>query len=248
MVAGQVLLVVLAGWNVGPIPIFGGLAVVNLLVGLYMYSVVPEFLLRFVCWCLSFLVYRLDVRGHANVPAEGPCVLVCNHVSFVDWFVLAAAIRRPARFVMWKGFFNLPVVKVLFRQAKVIPIGSGKEDPAALERSFDRISAELRDGQVVCIFPEGALTQDGEMLPFRKGIERIIARDPVPVVPMALNGLWGSYFSRSGPGAMKQPFRRVYSRVLLSVGPPVPPERVSAEGLQDRVAELWREGLARAGA
>lgn len=248
MVLGQLALVVLAGWDVSPVAIFGGMAVLNLLVGLYMYSVVPEFLLRFVCWCLSFLVYRLEVVGHRQIPAEGPCVLVCNHVSFVDWFVLAAAIRRPARFVMWKGFFNLPVVKLLFRQAKVIPIGSGKEDPAALERSFDQISAELRDGQVVCIFPEGTLTNDGEMLPFRKGIERIVARDPVPVVPMALNGLWGSYFSRAGKGALKQPFRRFYSRIALTIGAPVPPGEVSADGLQERVRALWREGLTRAGA
>ena len=239
MVGASVALMVLLGWGLDAPEIFGVLAVTNAVVALYIYSVIPEFLLRFVAWMLANVVYRMDVRGHANVPAEGACVVVCNHVSFIDWLVVAAALKRPARFVMAKQFHELPLVKVLFRQAKTIPIASRKEDPDALARAMDTISDELRDGQLVCIFPEGRITHTGDILPFKPGIERIVERDPVPVVPMALNGLWGSYFSRSEGKAMSKPFRRFWSRLSLTIEPPVPPEEVTAADLEERVRALW---------
>ena len=179
------------------------------------------------------------MSGHEQIPKDGPVVMVCNHVSFVDWFVIAAGVKTPVRFVMHRSFYDLPVVKVLFRQAQVIPIASAKEDPELLARSFDRISEELRAGWSVCIFPEGAITRDGAMTPFRQGIEKIIARDPVPVVPMALVGLWGSFFSHRGAPAFTKPFRRgFWSRIELRIGPPVPPTEVTAESVQQKVSGL----------
>jgi 1-acyl-sn-glycerol-3-phosphate acyltransferase len=228
--------------GLSPIHVFAVLAAVNIAVAAYMYTVVPEFVLRFVVWMLANVVYRVRVSGQAQVPVDGPAVLVANHVSFIDWFVISAAIKRPARFVMHHSFYNLPVMRFLFRQAKVIPIASSKEDPALLAAAMERIHAELQDEQLVCIFPEGKITETGEVAPFRQGIERIVARDPVPVIPVALDGLWGSFFSRHGGSAMRRPFRRWWSRVTVRVGAPVPPERVTAPALQERVCALLEPG------
>lgn len=196
------------------------------------------FLLRLVTWLLSHLVYRVRVVGAENVPASGAAMLVCNHVTFVDWFVLTAAMPRPVRFVMHHSYYELPIVHWLFRTAKVIPIAGSKEDPALLAAAFDRIHDELLDGQLVCLFPEGRITETGTMAPFRPGIERIVERDAVPVIPIALDGLWGSFFSRKDGPAMTRPFRRVWSRVWVRIGPPIPPEQATALELERRVAGL----------
>lgn len=242
VVAAGVLAGMLA-YGLDAVDVFLVLALVNTAVALYIYTVVPEFMLRFVVWVLANLVYRVRVTGQTQVPIDGPAVLVCNHVSFVDWFVLAAAIKRPPRFVMHHSYYAMPVVNFLFRQAKVIPIAGSKEDPALLEAAFERIHAELADEQLVCLFPEGRITDTGEMYPFRPGIERILARDPVPVVPMALCGLWGSFFSRRDGKAMTgRPFRRVWSRVAVTVGAPLSAADASAERLQDEVRALWTAG------
>ena len=228
------------GLGMDPVAIFAVLAVVNAVVAIYIYTVVPEFLLRFVAWTLSVVAYRVRVEGHSHIPKDGPALLVCNHVSFIDWFVLAASIKRPARFVMYKGFYDLPIARLLFRQAKCIPIAGKKEDPETLERAFAQISLELRDEQLVVIFPEGRITDTGEMTGFRPGVERILAADPVPVVPLAINGLWGSFFSRKGGAAMTRPFRRgFWSRVRVTVGAPIAPEAANAAALEATVRGLW---------
>ena len=120
----------------------------------------------------------------------------------------------------------------------MIPIASARESAETLDAAFDRIAAELEDGNVVCIFPEGRLTGDGQMNPFRSGVEKIVARTPVPVVPMGLRGLWGSFFSRKDGAAMRRPFRRFWSRIDLVIGKPVPASAVRADDLARRVAEL----------
>ncbi|MDB5098922.1 MAG: putative acyltransferase family protein [Cyanobacteria bacterium RYN_339] len=218
--------------------IFLLLGVLNALVAVYIYTVIPEFFLRFVAYLLTHLIYRCKVTGFDQVPREGGAVIVCNHVSFIDWLIIAAAVKRPARFVMYNGFAKIPLLGGLFARAKVIPIASHKEDPEALHKAMDRIAEELEAGEVVCIFPEGKLTGDGAMNEFRPGIERIIARTPVPVIPCGLQGLWGSYFSRKDGHAMTHPFRRFWSRISLVFGEPVQPAQVTAEGLHDTVLAL----------
>jgi 1-acyl-sn-glycerol-3-phosphate acyltransferase len=218
--------------------LFFGLGVLNALVAVYIYTVIPEFLLRFVAWGAANIVYRLRIEGGEKIPDEGPAVLVANHVSFVDWLIFAAVSPRPVRFVMIRDYFELPVVHFLFRGAKVIPIASGRVDPELRQRAYDRIAGELEDGELVFIFPEGRITPDGELQPFRPGIERLVERTPVPVVPMAVIGLWGSFFSRRGGRAMTKPFRRFWSRVTVRIGDPVPPAEVTAHGLAETVAEL----------
>ncbi len=238
MVVSALLLIVFSKLGFSIPEVFLILALTNLVVALFIYTLLPEFLLRFVIWIVANLMYRVNIRGQLNIPAEGPCVLVCNHVSFVDWLIIGAACPRPPRFVMYHGFLKIPVVGFFFRDAKVIPIAPGHEDQGLLEEAFERIAEELEAGEIVCIFPEGKLTTDGEMNEFRTGIERIVKRTPVPVVPMALDGMWGSFFSHKDGSALKRPFRRVWSRVTLNVGELVAAEHVTASGLAERVAAL----------
>src|SRR6185369_5455249 len=188
----------------------------NAAVAAYIYTLVPEFLMRFICWLLVHSVYRLEKQGLENIPEEGPAVVICNHVSFVDPLVLMAASPRPITFVMDHNIFRIPVMSFVFRTAKAIPIASAKEDEKLLNAAYDAVAAALERGELVGIFPEGRITDTGEMYPFRGGVKRIIDRTPVPVVPLALKGLWGSFFSRQDGKAMTKPFRRgLFSRIAL---------------------------------
>ncbi len=238
MVASSLLLSGLLHVGLTIPQIFAVIAAMNAAVAAFIYKTIPEFLYRFVAWVVANVMYRLRVTGEDNIPDDGAAVLVCNHVSFVDWLIIASACDRPPRFVMHHGFSHMPVLRWIFRDAKVIPIAPAHESKDALAEAFERIAAELEDGNLVCIFPEGKLTKDGEMNPFRTGIERIVARTPVPVVPMGLKGMWGSFFSRHDDGALQRPFRRVWSRVFLVIGPPVAAEEVAAARLARRVARL----------
>lgn len=214
------------------------LAIMNLVVCLYVFWQVPEFALRFMIWMLGHTLYRVHKQGLQQIPDEGPVVLVCNHVSYVDAMILGGAIRRPVRFVMDREIANLPLMKWFFRLARAIPICSEKKDPATYHEAFRRISEELKAGNAVCIFPEGRLTRTGDIEPFRKGIEKILESDPVPVVPMALRGLWGSFFSHHGGTAMVKLPRRFWSRVELIVDAPVPAAEATAASLEATVRTL----------
>lgn len=231
-----------AGWSVPQVFLFTGIA--NALVAGYIFLIVPEYLLRFVAWVLSRLVYRFRVTGDAHIPAQGAAVLACNHVSFVDAVLLMAASPRPIHFVMDHRIFRVPVLGWLFRLAKAIPIAPQKEDPAVYEAAFERAAQVLKDGDLLAIFPEGGITRDGQLQPFKGGIMKILERAAEdglrpPVVPMALTNLWGSFFSRVEGTAMARPFRRgLFNRVGLHVGAPMPPESVQPATLQARVAQL----------
>ncbi len=224
--------------------LFLAVGLMNVLVAAYIYTLVPEFLMRFLCWLLVHGVYRLGKTGLEHVPEEGPAVIVCNHVSFVDALVVLAASPRPIRFVMDHHIFRIPVLSFVFRTGKAIPIASAREDERILNEAYESIAQALEAGELVGIFPEGRITDSGELLAFKGGIRRIVERTPVPVIPMALSGLWGSFFSRRGGAAMTRPFRRgVFSRIGLAVGAPVDPADATPEALQARVLELrgdWR--------
>ncbi|HVY05598.1 MAG TPA: MFS transporter [Burkholderiales bacterium] len=209
--------------------------ILNAVVALYIYLLVPEFLLRFIDWLLVHSIYRLRTMGIANIPEEGPALLVCNHQSLADALVITAACRRPIRFVMYYAIFNVPVLKFIFRSMKAIPIAGAKEDPAVLQKAYDEVAAALADGQLVCIFPEGQLSSDGEIAPFRPGLTRILERTPVPVVPMALFGLWRSIFSRNRD---KWKVATLFPSISLTVGPAVRPESATPEALHAIVLNL----------
>ncbi len=244
MVASAAMAVLLlhAGFSIAQI--FLVVAVLNAVVAVYIYTLVPEFLMRFLIWLLIHTIYRLEKSGLEKIPEEGAAVIVCNHVSFVDALIIAAACRRPIRFVMDYKIFRVPVLSFIFRTGKTIPIAPKKEDPALLEKAYDDIDAALRDGDLVGIFPEGRITDSGELYPFRPGITRILARRPVPVIPLALRGLWGSFFSRIDGPAMSQPSRlRPLRRIALVAGDIVAPAQATPEALQQTVLGLrgdWR--------
>lgn len=211
------------------------LSLMNVAVNVYIFRIVPEFTMRFLVWLLSHSMYRVDHQNLEAIPDEGPVVLVCNHVSFVDALLIAGSIRRPVRFVMYYKIFRLPVLNFIFRTAGAVPIAARHEDERIYEEAFRRVAQYLEDGEVVCIFPEGKLTADGEMNEFRGGVERIIEQTPVPVIPMALQGLWGSFFSRDPDKGF---FRRIWSRVRLVAGQPLPPQQARREHLQALVTDL----------
>jgi len=216
-------------------------ALMNAAVAVFIYGLVPEFLMRFLAWLLIHTFYRVDKAGLENIPEEGPCIVVCNHVSYVDAVVIAACVRRPVRFVMDHRIFRIPVLSFLFRTMRTIPIAPAKEDAAMKERAFADAAEALRAGEVVGIFPEGRLTDTGELGPFRPGVQQMLATTPVPVVPMALSGLWGSFFSRSVDGRAMRRLRGIFSRIALVVAVPVPAERATPEALRATVLALRGE-------
>ncbi|MGF6608872.1 1-acyl-sn-glycerol-3-phosphate acyltransferase [Paraburkholderia sp. WSM4175] len=214
-------------------------ALLNVVVAGHIYSLVPEFLLRFIAWLLVHTFYRIRLVHAERIPEQGAAVLVCNHVSFVDAIVIMAESPRPIRFVMDHQIFRSPFVGWLFRHAKAIPIASAHQDAALLARAYDLCAQALADGELVCIFPEGKLTRTGELNPFRHGVAEIVRRTPAPVIPMALRGLWGSVFSRAVDATWPRPISKgVMSRLSLAVGEPIDPALATPETLQRIVTDL----------
>lgn len=242
MVVAAVLAIILLAAGLSIPDLFLVTALMNAAVAVYIYGLVPEFLLRFLCWILIHTVYRLEKSGVEHIPAEGPALLVCNHVSLVDALVVSASCPRPIRFIMDQQMFRTPVLRHLFRDFRAIPICSGKQDPQTLAQAYASVNLALRAGELVCIFPEGRLTDSGELNPFRQGISRILADNPVPVVPLALRGLWGSFFSRRYGAAMSSLRRaRPLLKIGIVAGPPLVPADATPERLQAEVAALRGE-------
>ncbi|MES1190885.1 MAG: MFS transporter [Steroidobacter sp.] len=242
MVASAIILLILLKLGLTIAQVVLATAIFNAIVAIYIYSLVPEFLMRFITWMLVHSIYRLQKRRVSYIPEEGAALLICNHLSFVDPLIIMAACPRPIRFVMDHNIFKLPLLRFAFRDAKAIPIAPAKEDAAALEQAYDEIAAALQAGELVAIFPEGGITRDGELQPFKSGVEKILARTPVPVIPMALQGLWGSFFSRKDGPAMTRPMRRgLFNKITLIVDEPVSPEGLTAEQMQLKVAALLKE-------
>ncbi|SEK84131.1 hypothetical protein SAMN05216359_103294 [Roseateles sp. YR242] len=210
----------------------------NALVAIYIYKTVPEFLWRFVSWFVVHAIYRLRAQGTAHIPEEGPALLAPNHVSYVDALVLSALSPRPIRFVMDASIFRVPVLSWLFRQVNAIPIASAKKEPETLERAMAAVDAALRNGELVCVFPEGALTRDGQLAEFKPGVRRILDACPVPVIPVGLAGLWETAFARNGKStAARLASLRPGRRLDVHVGAPLPPD-VSVEALRLKVQGL----------
>lgn len=236
VIAGALLA---AGLSIPQLFLVIGLA--NALVAAYIFLLVPEYLLRFVAFIVSRVMYRFRLVGDHHIPTQGAAVLVCNHVSFIDAVLLMAASPRPIRFLMDHRIFRIPVLGWLFRLAKAIPVAPQKDDADTYEAAFAQARAVLDDGELLCIFPEGGITRDGTLQPFKGGVMKVLeGRPEMPVVPMALQNLWGSYFSRVEQGqAMVRPFRRgFYSRVGLVAGQPIAGRDVTPELLRERVATL----------
>ncbi|TFW15876.1 MFS transporter [Massilia arenosa] len=219
--------------------LFLATAVMNALVAIYIFSLVPEFLMRFLAWLLIHTIHRVKTVDTHLIPEEGAAVLVCNHVSYVDAIVIGAASPRPIRFVMDHKIFKTPFLGWIFRTARAIPIAPAKDDPWLMEKAFVDIAHALHDGELVCIFPEGRLTSTGEMNEFKGGIAKIVERSKVAVIPMALRGLWGSLLTRDKTNVFERSFTRGFrSQLALAVGAPVAPDEATPEYLRDRVLAL----------
>lgn len=248
MIASSLIAGALLGAGASIAQIFLFTALANAVVAGYIFFLVPEYYLRFIAWVVANLIYRFKVRGQEHIPTEGPAVLVCNHVSFIDVVLMKAASPRPIVFIMDHRIFKTPGLNWFFKLCKAIPVAPKNEDPQAYEHSFAVAQRVLKEGDLIGIFPEGGLTRDGTLQTFKPGLLKILAHakeagvEP-PVVPMALTHLWGSYFSRiEKDGAMTRPFRRgMFNRVGLNIGQPIAPEAVTMDGLQATVAQLMSQ-------
>jgi acyl-[acyl-carrier-protein]-phospholipid O-acyltransferase/long-chain-fatty-acid--[acyl-carrier-protein] ligase len=212
--------------------IFG---VVTLISSVYIVSVVPEFLVRFVLWMATHTLFKIRIVGQENVPFRGPALLVANHMSHIDGFLINACIQRFIRFMVWKPYYELKVLNWFFKLAKAIPVGTG--GPRDVVASIRAARKELEDGHVVCIFAEGAISRTGNLLPFRRGLEKIVDGLDVPVIPVHLDRLWGSIFSfERGRFLWKWPKRIPYP-VTVSFGTPMPASS-SAHDVRQAIQEL----------
>ncbi len=236
--SGLVAMVFLGGFELTIAEFFLVISIMNIVVSLFIFYQVDEFSIRFIVWVLTNIIYRVKEDGRANIPEEGAAVLVSNHVSFVDALLIASTSPRPIRFVMDHNIFKNPLLGWFFKLVKAIPIAPEKVSEKTYKQAFDTVSQVLNEGHLVCIFPEGKLTKTGQMNEFKAGIEKIIARDPVPVIPIGLIGLWGSFFSHKEGAAFSKRPKRFWSRVKIKIGRLTPPDKVSAQGLQAEVAKL----------
>ena len=214
------------------------LSIANLTVCFYIYKQVPEFALRFAVWILSHSCYRVTHKRLDNIPDTGAVLLICNHVSYVDALILAGAVRRPIRFIMEYDIYQNKAFHWFFSGAKAIPICSPRQSKEVYKQAFEQVSQALEEGDIVLIFPEGQITNNGELNTFRPGIETILTKNPVPVVPMVLKGLWGSFFShKDSPAFTKRP-KRFWSKVTLEADKPWQPEEVSAARLEQKIKSM----------
>ena len=238
MVVSAITAMILLGSAGFTIPqLFLFTAILNLVVAFYIFTIVPEFLMRFLVWILIHTIYRVEVKGYGNLPQEGPVIVACNHVSYADPLLIGGVIKRPVHFVMHHKIFHIPILHFIFKTAKAIPIATHEENPIVLERAFASIKKVLDDNAVLGIFPEGGITNNGDIHKFKKGIEKVVREQPVPVVPMALCHMWGSLFSRRDPLAKRRPYK-FRAHIELRIGQPIDPKDLTAERLEDAVRAL----------
>ncbi|HAS8511850.1 TPA: MFS transporter [Vibrio vulnificus] len=239
MVASAALsIVVLTVVKLSIVQLFALLALMNLAVAIYVYRQVPEFTQRFISYLISHIMYRVTIKGRSGIPQQGAALLVANHVSYVDALILMGISPRPIRFVMAKGIAEIPLLKYVFRHAGVIPICSPKKCEKTYQNAFKQIAQALEQGELVCIFPEGRLTSDGNLGEFRPGVETILKDNPVPVVPVGLVGLWGSFFSHKHGHALTSLPRRFWSKISVNVGDAIEGTEANRHQLQQEVQKL----------
>ena len=212
------------------------LAVLNMIASFFLYAHYSEFTLRFLQQILIKTFYKVEIRGAHKIPETGGVIFVSNHVSFIDWFFISAVSPRPVRYVIDHNYYNMPMGPLMFSQAKLIPISTRKENSELLEVAFDKISKNLNSGAALGLFPEGFITRDGKMRPFQPGISRIIKKNPSPVVPISLDGLWGSVFSYDRGKVLWKFPRKLRRIVTVTVHEPIGPEDFDIKKLKEIIA------------
>jgi acyl-[acyl-carrier-protein]-phospholipid O-acyltransferase/long-chain-fatty-acid--[acyl-carrier-protein] ligase len=229
--------------HLGPAGIFFWASLGTLAALIYIIWLLPDSLLRLVLWIAAHTLYRLDLKGQEFIPARGGALLTPNHSSWVDAILLIAATDRPIRFLMFKGVYDHPVIKPFAKMLKIIPIASD-QGPREMIHSLRAASEALREGELVCIFPEGEITRIGQMLPFRRGFERIIKGIDVPIIPVHIDGIWGSIFSFSGGHFLWKWPRTIPYPVRITFGKPLPPTATAPE-VRQAVQELGVDAFQR---
>ena len=229
--------------HLGPTAIFLWASAATLLATLYIVRLLPDSLLRLLLWLATHTLYRMDVQGRENIPAKGGALLVPNHASLVDACLVIASTDRFVRFLMFKDIYEHPFIKPFARILRIIPISS-QQRPRELIHSLREASQTLRDGELVCIFPEGQMTRIGQLLPFRKGMERIMKGVDAPIIPIYVDGIWGSIFSFSGGRFLWKLPRQIPYPMRVVIGKPLPAEATAVEARQ-AVQELGVEAFAR---
>jgi acyl-[acyl-carrier-protein]-phospholipid O-acyltransferase/long-chain-fatty-acid--[acyl-carrier-protein] ligase len=216
-------------------------ALMTLAATVYVVWLLPDSLLRFMLWVLTQTIYRIRVDGRDNIPPKGGALFVSNHLSLVDALLLLASTDRHVRFIMYKGIYEKPWIKPFAKILRVIPISSELR-PREMLHALRTASEAIQNGEVVCIFAEGQITRIGHLLPFRRGFERIMKDVEAPIIPVALDGVWGSIFSfDKGRFLWKFP-RRVPCRVTVNFGKPLPHTATPFEVrqcVQELMAEAW---------
>lgn len=206
----------------------------------FVIKALPDFLLRFVLWMLTHTLYKIKVVGEENIPYRGGALLVSNHMSFADALLVGASVHRFIRFMIYSYFYNLKPIRLFLRLLKAVPIGDGNRREVL--KSIEKAREEIRAGHIVCIFAEGAISRTGNLLPFKKGLERIVEGLDVPVIPVHLDRVWGSIFSfKGGRFFWKWPTHFPYP-VTVSFGAPMP-SRTKAAEIRQAVMELGSEAV-----
>jgi acyl-[acyl-carrier-protein]-phospholipid O-acyltransferase / long-chain-fatty-acid--[acyl-carrier-protein] ligase len=234
--------------HMGPQAVFLFSGILTLAGTVYTVILMPDALIRFVLWVATRTVYRIQVIGRDNIPERGGALFVCNHMSFADAMFLLASVDRPVRFIMHKNNYDSPWIRPFARLLGVIPIASDM-GPRDLIHSLRVATEAIQAGDIVCIFAEGQITRIGQMLPFRRGFERIMKDVNAPIIPVGLDGVWGSVFSyERGRMFWKWP-RHIPYRVTVAYGRAMPHDANPMdvrERVQELVADAWamrRESL-----
>ena len=229
-----------------PRGIFLAAAIITLAGTIYVLVLLPDWFLRLLLWFLTHTIYRIKVIGRDNIPEKGGALFVSNHMSFVDVLLLVASTDRPIRFVMFKGIYDMPIIKPFARMLGAIPISS-EFRPRDMIRSLRTASEAIRNGEIVCIFAEGQITRTGQLLPFRRGMERIMKGVDAPIVPVNLHGVWGSIFSFKRNRFLWKVPQRIPYPVTVSFGKPLAATtsafevRQAVEELQSTAFEVDRD-------
>lgn len=243
MVIGSTYAIILYNFKITIPQLFLITSILNAIVALFIFTLVPEFLMRFITWIIIHTVYRIKRHDlEKYIPETGAAVITCNHASFIDALIISAYVRRPIRFVMYHRIFETPFLRFMFKTAKAIPIAPAKESPEIKTRAFEAIATALQQGELIGIFPEGSITRDGELHTFKPGIEQIIRKTPVPIIPLAINSVWGSIFSRKPENIFSRAVKTLCRKIHIRAAPPVMPDELTAKGLQDITEKLLEIG------
>ena len=239
MIGSALFAILLTNFGFSLINLIYALVILNLLVSIYIFKTVPEFLMRFVVWILINTTYRIKAKNLELIKEDGAAIITSNHVSFMDALFIFGLCPRPVKFVMYYKIFNIPFFKYMFNAVGAIPIASKKEDEKIFNEAFEKIDTYLSNGEIVVIFPEGAITHDGELQDFKPGILKVLDKNNVPLYPTALIGLWGSMFSRKDKSILRYFPKAFFNhKVKYVVEKPLLKNEITLEKLKQITQEL----------